>query len=119
VWLGNSAEVIATTDAQGKYSVADPAKWTNAPVVFHPDYALAEDFYYAQKKASADLQIDAGVPVTGRVVGSDGNTPAAGATPTINSFALATSAADGTFTIAHAPKQWETIEAHSGDLFAI
>jgi protocatechuate 3,4-dioxygenase beta subunit len=115
-WIGNGAEAIATTDAQGKYSVVDPSKWANVSLVFHPDYALNEQFYYGQRKADPSLTLDPGVAITGRVVGADGNTPVAGATLMVGTFSNAKTNDDGTFTIAHAPKKWDMIEARSGDL---
>jgi len=115
-WIGNGAESVAITDAQGKYSVPDPAKWANASLVFHPDFALDEQFYFGQRKADPSLKVDPGVAVTGKVVGADGNTPVAGATLMVGTFSNVKTNDDGTFTIAHAPKKWDLIEARSGDL---
>lgn len=119
LWIGGSAETVAMTDAQGKYSVPDPAKWANVVVVLHPDYAVLEDFYFGQKKPQTSLTLDAGIAISGKVVGIDNNTPAAGATLSVGNWPLAKSAPDGTFTIAHAPKKWAIVEAKSGDLFAV
>jgi protocatechuate 3,4-dioxygenase beta subunit len=115
-WIGNGAEAIATTDAQGKYSVPDPSKWANTSLVIHPDFALNEQFYYGQRKADASLTLDPGVAVSGKVVGADGKTPVAGATLMVGTFSNVKTNDDGTFTIAHAPKKWDLIEAKSGDL---
>lgn len=118
-WIGNGAEWVATTDANGKYSVPDPAKWANTSLVVHPDYALNEQFYFGQRKADPTLTLDPGVSVTGRVVAADGNTPVAGATLMVGTFSNVKTNADGTYTIAHAPNKWSTIEAKSGDFVGV
>jgi len=116
IWLGNSAEAIATTDANGKYTVPDPSKWSNASVVVHPDFALGEDVYFGQKKASPDLKLDPGVTLNGRVMSADGKTPIANAEISIAGFVFGKSGDDGNFSLAHAPKKWETVDARAGDL---
>ena len=115
-WIGNGAESVATTDAQGKYSVPDPSKWANTSLVIHPDFALDEQFYFGQRKADPNLKLDPGVAISGTVVGTNGNTPVAGATLMVGTFSNVKTNADGTFTIEHAPKKWDMIEARSGDL---
>ena len=42
----------------------------------------------------------------------DGQTPAARAAILVNEWPLATSGDDGTFTVAHAPKEWREVEAY-------
>lgn len=105
---------IVTTDAAGKYSIPDPAKWANVLMVYHPDFAVFDEFVSANAdRKSLDRTLDAGVTIAGTVVGDDGKTPLANATIYVDDYPLATSAADGTFTVAHAPKKWERIEART------
>jgi protocatechuate 3,4-dioxygenase beta subunit len=115
MWLGIGTESLATTDAAGHYSVADPVKWASRLVILHPDYAVVDQLYGGPRKAELDQRLDPGVAITGKVVGADGTTPLAGATITLESLPLAKSGDDGSFSIAHAPKKWELIEARVGD----
>ncbi|MCU1230856.1 MAG: hypothetical protein JWO97_3740 [Acidobacteria bacterium] len=106
--------LVLTTDANGKYSVPDPQKWASRMFVYHPDYAVADDVtFIPNEKKKLDRVLDAGVAVSGTVVGDDGKSPLANATIYVDDYPLATSAEDGTFTIAHAPKKWEKIEART------
>jgi protocatechuate 3,4-dioxygenase beta subunit len=105
---------ITTTDANGKYSMPDPQKWGSRMFVYHPDFAFADDAaVMPNEKKKLDRVLDAGVALTGKVVGDDGKSPLANATIYVDDYPLATSADDGTFTIAHAPKRWEKIEART------
>jgi protocatechuate 3,4-dioxygenase beta subunit len=116
VWIaGGGAESVATTDANGRYSVPDPSKSGGRAIVIHPDYALHEDFYGGPRKTELDQKIEPGVAISGKVVAADGTTPAAGAAIVVEGVALAKSGDDGTFNVAHAPKRWETLEARMGD----
>ena len=117
VWNGGG-EVIATTDAQGRYNVPDPASWGSGVTVIHPDYAVLDDVVVRgfSPNTSLDRSVTAGVPLSGTVVGEDGKTPVAGATITIEGWPVAKSAQDGTFTVAHASSKWQTIVAKSGAL---
>lgn len=120
IWLTGRSEAIAKTDAQGQYSVPDPSKWASRVLIVHPDYALFDETSVrplgGNAKKSLDHALDAGVAVSGRVVGPDGQTPAAKATVLLDGWPVATSGDDGTFSIAHAPKKWELLEARSGNL---
>ncbi|HEX3109040.1 MAG TPA: carboxypeptidase-like regulatory domain-containing protein, partial [Thermoanaerobaculia bacterium] len=117
VWLGQDGETIATTDDKGHYSAPDPAKWAGRVVVQHPDFALFDETRGA-KALPLDFSLDAGVAVTGKVVTSDGS-PVAKANVTIDTWPVATSGDDGSFTIAHASKKWDSLEIHSGDSIAL
>jgi len=119
IW-GGSAEVVSTTDAAGHYSVPDPEKWAIRVVVVHPDYAVLEDSNRLDnRKKGPDRTLDAGVALSGRVVAADGQTPAAKAAVSVDVWPLATTADDGTFSIPHAAKKWETVEARSGDRIGV
>ncbi|HEX7190558.1 MAG TPA: carboxypeptidase-like regulatory domain-containing protein [Thermoanaerobaculia bacterium] len=115
VWLGQDGEVVATTDDKGHYSSPDPVKWAGRVVVHHPDFALFDETRGA-KPLPLDFSLDAGVPVTGTVVGNDGS-PVAKAAITVDTFPVATTGDNGSFTIAHAPKQWQALEVHAADRF--
>ncbi len=118
VWSG-AGEVLATTDAEGRYSVPDPAKWAGSVTVIHPDFAILDDLVSrgpGPPNTSADRTLTAGTPLTGTVVAEDGKTPVAGAVVTIEGWPVATSAENGTFSIAHAPAKWQMVFARSGTL---
>jgi protocatechuate 3,4-dioxygenase beta subunit len=116
VWIGD-AEYTVETDASGKYSVPDPEKWANRLMIFHPDYAPLEEFLgpFGSNKKGPDRTLLPGVPVSGRVVGSDGKTPVGKAAVLVDSWPLTVSADDGTFTVAHAPGEWEQVNAATGE----
>ncbi|HEV8658989.1 MAG TPA: carboxypeptidase regulatory-like domain-containing protein [Thermoanaerobaculia bacterium] len=120
IWIsGGTTEIIATTDGEGRYSVPDPSKWAMAVVVIHPDFAFHEDSV-GRRMGSANLPLDqtltAGVALSGTVIGEDGKTPVAAAIVKIEGWPVATSAQDGTFTIAHAQAKWQAVVAQSGAL---
>src|SRR5207248_9252245 len=54
-----------------------------------------------------------GVKVTGKIANEDG-TPAAGAELYVDTWPLGKTADDGTFTIAHAKKDWQELQARLG-----
>ncbi|HSP15712.1 MAG TPA: carboxypeptidase-like regulatory domain-containing protein [Thermoanaerobaculia bacterium] len=118
--LGSGAgDVIATTDAEGRYSLPDPAKAGGVGIVIHPDFAILDDNVFrgpGQSSTALDRTLSAGVPLSGTVVGEDGKTPVAGATLSIEGWPVATSGQDGTFSVAHAPAKWQLVVARSGNL---
>ena len=117
IWSG-AGEAIATTDAEGRYSAPDPAKWASGVTVIHPDYAVLDDSLnrMLSPNTSLDRTLTAGTPLSGNVVGEDGKTPVGGAAITIDGWPVAKSADDGTFTVAHAPSKWQTVVAKTGSL---
>jgi protocatechuate 3,4-dioxygenase beta subunit len=117
IWLGQDGETVATTDDKGHYSAPDPTKWAGRVVVSHPDYAIFDETRGA-KPLPLDFSLDAGVPVVGKVAGSDGS-PVAKAAVMVDTWPVATSGDDGSFTVPHAPKKWEALEVHAGDRIAI
>jgi protocatechuate 3,4-dioxygenase beta subunit len=106
------AEFTTKTDADGHYTAPDPSKWAFRIIVLHPDFAMAEELLGpAGTKKGSDFSMTAGVAIKGRVVAEDGQTPVAEAQLFLDGWPAGKSAADGTFTIDHAPKDWETVVA--------
>lgn len=121
IWLGGgTADFVATTDADGHYNAPDPSKWANRLNIAHPDYAMFEELTLQRdSQKRVDFSLSAGVTITGRVVAEDGKTPMAKATLLLDRWPVGTSADDGTFTIAHAPKEWRQLEARTATLGAM
>jgi len=116
--LGGS-EYSTKTDADGHYTAPDPARWAFRVIVLHPDFAMLEEqIGPGSGKKGPDFSMNAGVAITGRVVAEDGQTPVADAQLLLDGWPAAKSAADGTFTIAHARKDWEAVVARSGNRVA-
>jgi large repetitive protein len=116
VWMGAS-EHVATTDENGRYTAPDPAKWAGRLLILHPDYARLEESV-PQGKRDLDRTLNAGVKVAGKVVAEDGTTAAGDAAIFIDGWPTTKSGADGTFTVAHAPKDWQEVHAISGSRIA-
>jgi uncharacterized GH25 family protein len=120
VWAGAAADSIVTTDADGHYNVPDPSKWANRLIIIHPDYAIfTEGAGFGTPPKGVDRSIAAGVTIAGRVVAADGQTSVAKAALFVDHWPMGESAEDGTFTIAHAPKEWQRVEARRGNLGAM
>lgn len=118
VVLADQSEVHSTTDAEGRYTVPDPATWASRFVVIHPDFAIFDE--PARRGMSANVSLDRtlqrGVNVSGRVVGRDGTTAIAGARILIDGWPVATSGENGAFTVPHAPDKWQWISARANAL---
>jgi hypothetical protein len=93
------------TNASGEAPV--PA--TTAVFVVHPDYAVMR----RESGNATEVKLTRGVAVRGRVVNAAG--PVAHAIVSINGWPLAESGDDGTFAIAHAPENWQSISAAHGN----
>jgi protocatechuate 3,4-dioxygenase beta subunit len=85
-----------------------PAPATTAVFVVHPDYAVAR----REWGNGLDVKLTRGVAVRGRVVNAAGPVPHA--IVSINAWPLAETGEDGTFAIAHAPENWQSISALRG-----
>ena len=106
------AEYTTKTDPDGHYTAPDPSKWAFRVIILHPDFAMVEELLGpAGTKKGPDFSMTAGVAIKGRVVAEDGQTPVADAQLSLDGWPAGKSAADGTFTIDHAPKDWEAVVA--------
>ena len=118
VVLADQSEILSTTDADGRYTVPDPANWASRIIVIHPDFAIFDE--PARRGMSANVSLDRtlqrGTSLTGRIVGRDGTTAIAGARILIDSWPAATSGEDGAFTVPHAPEKWQWIGAKTNAL---
>ncbi|MGZ8867485.1 MAG: carboxypeptidase regulatory-like domain-containing protein, partial [Thermoanaerobaculia bacterium] len=116
--VADQSEIISTTDAEGRYTVPDPSKWSSRIIVIHPDFAIFDE--PSRRGASATVSLDRtlqrGVNLEGRVLGRDGTTAVAGARIFIDGWPSATSGENGAFTVAHAPEKWEWISATANSL---
>ena len=111
-------ESWTTTDATGRYTLPDPARVNSRVIVHHPDYAIAQQSVGRFSASKTDIALDAGTALNGRVVAEDGTTAVPNAMVLVDQLALATTAADGTFAIAHMPKKWEQLEVVAGNRIA-
>jgi hypothetical protein len=117
VLMYNGAEYLTHTDTDGRYEAPDP-KRARATAVLHPDFAVSEETAatFNGGLTTLDRTLATAVPLAGKVVGEDGKTPVAKATVFLDSWPLATSGDDGTFTIARPPKKWTTAIAQTATL---
>jgi protocatechuate 3,4-dioxygenase beta subunit len=121
-WLSGAAESSSTTDAEGRYSAPDPARWAARLVIVHPDFAIHNEQGNAAAGSltkSLDRSLVAGSALTGKVLTEDGKAPVAKAAIFIDEWPLATSGDDGTFRIAHAPAKWDVLEARTATLHGV
>ena len=119
VLMYGTAEFIARTDQDGKYEAPDP-KRARVITVIHPSWAIEEEAFPMTAPANAlNRTLTAGTTISGRVVAADGTTPVAKATINVDSWPLAVSGEDGTFTIPHAPAKWSSVIAQAGSLLAM
>ena len=115
------AEWTVRTDAQGKYEAPDMRR-ARSITVLHPGFAIDEETWLSAMAgasiSSSELTrtLSTGVPVNGTVVASNGKTPVAKATISIDGWPVATSADDGTFVIARAPSKWTSLFARKDNL---
>lgn len=118
IWRGRGVEHVATTDGEGRYSVPDPAEWATSVMVLARGHAIFEEERSRgplAKAPEADVRLEEGVSITGRVVSADGRTPVAGATIQVDGWPLGASVDDGTFTVVNVPTRWAVVRAISGD----
>jgi protocatechuate 3,4-dioxygenase beta subunit len=98
------------TDAAGE----TPVFGIGSVSVIHPDFAIASRREMGGTVSSShEIKLTAGVSVRGKVVNAAGPVPHA--IVSINGWPLAESAADGTFAVAHAPENWQSVRAVRGN----
>ncbi|HYO78380.1 MAG TPA: carboxypeptidase regulatory-like domain-containing protein, partial [Thermoanaerobaculia bacterium] len=117
-----AAEQVERTNEQGRYNAPD-FKRLRKLTVLHRDDAFDEKTFSTGAGAASserDLHrtLSSGVKVTGRVLGTDGETPVANAAISIDGRELAKSGDDGTFTVAHATSRWSMLTARKDTLIA-
>jgi hypothetical protein len=117
--LAAGAESVTVTDASGTYALPDPKRLPSRVIVRHPDYAPVELELSPIRPAKADVAMTPGVALMGRVVGPDGKSPVAGVTVLVDNLPLATTGADGAFSIPHAPASRRKVVARAGNRLAI
>jgi len=109
------AESIAMTDAGGHYVLPDPKRLLSRVLVRHPRYAPVAREFGPLTSQSADVAMSAGIVLTGRVVA---DAPVANAIIEVDNLPLATTGADGAFSIEHTPAGARKIVARAGDRIA-
>jgi protocatechuate 3,4-dioxygenase beta subunit len=113
VFIG-TGEYGTKTDANGKYTAPDPAKWANRIIILHPDYATLEEPMGPQApKKGIDRSLETGVALSGKVVAEDGTTPVGNATIYLDHWPVTATNSEGGFSFAHAPKDWTMVEART------
>ncbi len=117
--LGGILESISVTAQDGTYSVVDPNAWAGRLVVMHPDFATVDQPVGRMgAKMKLDQSLTPGTTLTGKVVSSDGQTPVAKATITIDGWPVAQSGDDGSFSVPHAGANWALMQATADDRVA-
>ncbi|MEA2236014.1 MAG: large repetitive protein [Thermoanaerobaculia bacterium] len=105
-----SGTEVSRTDAAGEV----PGFGFGSAFVVHPDYAVGSRRDMGNGASTLyEIKLSRGVAVSGRVVNAVG--PVAHAIVSINGWPLAASADDGTFTVAHAPENWQSVSAVRGN----
>jgi len=110
------AESVAMTDKAGHYSLPDPKRLSSRVLVRHPGYAPVARELGPLMSQSADMSMGSGIVLSGRVVAADA--PVANVIIEIDNLPLATTGADGAFSIEHAPANARRIVARASDRIA-
>jgi len=106
-------EYETTSDATGAFSISIPEGVAELMIVadgFNPAVVSP-----SMPNVSHEIVLDRGAMLHGEVVGPDGSAVVS-ARISINNIPMATTAANGTFTVAHAPQNPYLIEADAGNL---
>ena len=96
-------------DAKGIYRVPDPRVWASGIAVRHANYAAA-----THPPGDRDFVLTSGRAIDGRVFDAN-DKPVVGARVELDSVAVTTTAADGTFHFAHAPEGAAFVRARSAE----
>jgi uncharacterized GH25 family protein len=111
-WVVLRDVFFAKTDANGEYTAPDPALWASSMVVVHPDFAVTQR-NRTRDAMPLDVTLEGGTAVRGRVVDGSG-APVANAIVRAGNWPLAKSAEDGSFSIAHLPRDTQLLRAAEG-----
>jgi hypothetical protein len=109
------AENVAKTDAAGHYALPDPKQLLSRVLVRYPRWAPVARELGPLMSQSADVSMSSGIVLTGRVVA---DAPVANAIIEVDNLPLATTGADGAFSIEHVPAGARKIVARAGDRIA-
>ena len=112
-WVILNNWIIARTDERGEYPVADPPAWVMSAIVHHPDYAALAWRRTSEALLPAELKLEKGASVSGRVVDGNGR-GVANAVIRDDRGPLAKSAEDGSFSIAHLASDVKLLRAVEG-----
>ncbi|MEA2163055.1 MAG: large repetitive protein [Thermoanaerobaculia bacterium] len=109
-----SGSEIRQTDAAGEAS----AFGIPMLYVIHPDYAISgQRQTFSPSTLVYEIKLSRGVELRGNVVNAAG--PVAHAAISINGWPLSETADDGSFVVAHAPENWQSISAVRGNEIGI
>jgi hypothetical protein len=114
VWTtagSDGVEWLVHTGQDGSYEAPDPSRWADEVVILHRDFAPRRRVI--NRHALLEDELAAGIGIAGRVVEEKTERAVSGATISVDGWPLAQSAADGTFAVAHAPSEWETLSAEA------
>lgn len=100
-----NAIVVSGLDVSRTSSSGEVPIGSGQLFVVHPDYAIASRAAFN----TSEITLSRGVALRGRVVNAAGPVPHA--IVSINGWPLAESGDDGTFAIAHAPDNWQSVSA--------
>ena len=112
-WVILNNWIIARTDERGEYPVPDPPAWVMSAIVHHPDYAPLVWRRTSEVLLPAELKLEKGTAVTGRVVDGNGR-GVANAVIRDERGPVAKSGEDGSFAIAHLAADVKLLRAVEG-----
>src|SRR5438876_1162837 len=117
-WLASwqdpqSAEIILHGAKDGVYEVPDPDRWAGGVAVVHRDFALLLATPEAKWGTTLRQELTGGVSLRGQVVDERSGRGLGGAAVWVGGWPRTKSAADGTFTIPHAPIEDKDVVART------
>ncbi len=105
--------IVTRTDGEGYYDAFDFATPAPPPMIIHPDFAISDFSVFSRDRNArgSDATLRRGVTLRGRVLAEDRKTGVPNTVVRIEGWPMATTAEEGTFTIAHAPEKWRMLVA--------
>jgi protocatechuate 3,4-dioxygenase beta subunit len=122
VWMatddaGGSRELLLRTGVDGTYEVPAPEKWASGVLVIHSGFApLTSGPDFPGQGSALRHELTAGVTVEGRAVDEASGRGVAGGTVLVDGWPLGRTAADGSFAVRHAPRDWTRIQVRTAAL---